>query len=85
MKAYYFANRAGFFGTFALFGALAGLTASVVRGLPVLDPSNLFRMALVVLSLIVMRSASERAHAAVWMLTAGLLLVFIVLFQFHLA
>ena len=84
MKAYYFSIRAGFFGTFALLGVLAGLTASVVRGLPVLDPSNLFRLALVVLSLIVMRSASERVHAAVWALSAGLLVVFIVLFQFRL-
>lgn len=85
MKEYYFSNRAGFFGTFALFGALTGLTAMVVRGQPVLDLSNLFRLALVVLSLIVMRSASERLHTVVWSLFASLLVVFIVLFQFRLA
>ena len=85
MRAYYFSIRAGFFGTFALLGVLAGLTASIVRGLPVLDASNLFRVALTVLSLIVMRSASERVHAAVWALSASLLVAFITLFQFRLA
>lgn len=84
MKKYYFSNRTGFFGAFALYGAVAALTAVVVRGLPVLDPSNLFRLAMVGLLLIAMRSASERVHAVVLGLSASLLIVFIGLFQFRL-
>jgi len=85
MKEYCFANRTGFFGAFALYGALAGLTAIMVRGLSVLDPSHLFRLTLVVLSLIAMRSASERVHTVVLGLCAILLMVFIALFHFRLA
>jgi hypothetical protein len=84
LKKFYFANRGGFFGTFALYGVLAGVTAVVVRGLPLLDPSNLFRLAMVVLLLIAMRSASERVHAVVFGLCASLLLVFIFLFHLRL-
>lgn len=51
MRQYYFSNRAGFFGAFALYGAVAMLTAVVVRGLPLLDSSNLFRIAMVALLL----------------------------------
>jgi hypothetical protein len=57
----------------------------MVRGLSVLDPSHLFRLTLVVLSLIAMRSASERVHTVVLGLCAILLLVFIALFHFRLA
>jgi hypothetical protein len=85
MKEYYFANRTGFFGAFALYGTPAGLTAIMVRGLSVLDPSHLFRLTLVVLSLIAMRSASERVHTVVLGLCAIQLLVFIALFHFRLA
>lgn len=84
LKEYYFANRAGFFGTFALYGLLAGITAVVVRGLPVLDKSNLFRLAMVVLMLIAMRSKGERIHAVVWTVSAVLLVAFIVFLQFRL-
>ena len=84
MRKYYFSNRTGFFGTFALYGAVAAITAIVVRGLPLLDPSNLFRLAMVVLLLIAMRSTSERVHAVVLGLSASLLVVFISLFHFRL-
>jgi hypothetical protein len=84
MRTYYFSNRTGFFGAFALYGAVAAITAIVVRGLPLLDPSNLFRLAMVVLLLVAMRSASERVHAVVWGLSASLLVVFISLFHFRL-
>jgi hypothetical protein len=84
LRQYYFANRAGFFGTFAFYGVLAGLTAILVRGLPILDPSNLVRLAMVLLLLIAMRSTKERVHAIVLALGITLMLVFIVLFQFRL-
>jgi hypothetical protein len=84
MRKYYFSNRRGFFGTFALYGAVAAITAIIVRGLPLLDPSNLFRLAMVVLLLIPMQSASERVHAVVLGLSASLLVVFISLFHFRL-
>jgi hypothetical protein len=63
---------------------LAGLTAVAVRGLALLELSNLFRLMMVVLLLIAMRSASERVHAVVWTLCAVLMLAFIFLFQFRL-
>ena len=47
LREYYFANRVGFFGAFAIYMVLAGLTAVLVRDLPVLDPSNLLRVATV--------------------------------------
>jgi hypothetical protein len=84
MRKYYFSNRAGFFGTFAVYGIVAAVTAIVVRGLPLLDPSNFFRLAMVVLLLIAMRSISERVHAVVLGLSASLLAVFISLFHFRL-
>lgn len=84
MRKYYFSNRTGFFGALALYGAVAAITAIVVRGLPLLDPSNLFRLAMVVLVLIAMRSGSERVHAAILVVSAGLLVVFISLFHFRL-
>ena len=64
---------------------LAGLTAIVVRGLPVLDASNLFRFATLLLLVLAMRSASERVHAAVFVVSVALMITFIVLFQFRLA
>lgn len=84
LKEYYFANRAGFFGTFALYGVLASLTAVVVRGLPVLDKSNRFRVAMVVLLLVAMRSKNETVHAVVWTVSAILPVAFIMFFQFRL-
>ena len=84
LKAYYFANRSGFFGTFAAYAVLAGLTAMVVRGLPVLDPSNFFRVGTVLLMIVAMRSSNARVHAVLFAVAASLLLAFIVLFQFRL-
>jgi hypothetical protein len=81
LKEYYFANRVGFFGTFALYGVLAGLTAVTVRGLPLLDRSNLFRLAMVFFMLLAMRSTSERVHTVVLILSAILMFVFILFFQ----
>ena len=84
LREYYFSNRSGFFGAFALYGAVAAVTAVVVRGLPLLDLSNVFRIAMVALLLTAMRSASERVHAIVFALSTGLLALFIVLFHFRL-
>jgi hypothetical protein len=84
MREFYFANRTGFFGAFALYGAVAALTAVVVRGLPLMDLSNLFRLAMVVLLLIAMRSASERVHGVLLGLSAVLLAAYISLFHFRL-
>jgi hypothetical protein len=84
LKEYYFSNRVGFFGIFALYGVLAAVTAALVRDLPVLDPTNIFRLALVLLMLVLARSTSERVHGAVLILCAGLMLTFILLHQFHL-
>jgi hypothetical protein len=84
LRSYYFSNRTGFFGTFAAYAVLAGLTAMVVRGLPVLDPSNFFRVGMVLLMLVAMRSSSARVHAVLFAVAASLLLAFIVLFQFRL-
>jgi hypothetical protein len=84
LREYYFSTRVSFFSTFALYGFLAGLTAVVVRGLPVSDPSNLFRAALLLLALVAMRSASPRVHAVVLTLSAILMVLFIVVIQFRL-
>lgn len=84
LRAYYFSNRAGFFGTFAAYAVLAGVTAMVVRGLPVLDPSNYFRAGMVLLMVVAMRSPSARVHAVLFAVAACLLLAFILLFQFRL-
>jgi hypothetical protein len=80
----YFSNQAGFFSAFAAYGVVAGVTAIVVRGLPLPDPSNPFRLAMVVLLLIAMRSTSERVHSVVLGLSASLLVVFISVFHFRL-
>src|SRR5687767_12654865 len=53
-KEYYFSSRVGLFGTFALQIVLAHTAGVVVRGLPLMDPSNLFRLATVLLLLIAM-------------------------------
>ena len=84
LRKYYFSNRAGFFGTFAAYAVLAGLTAMLVRGLPVLDPSNFFRGGMVLLMVVAMRSPSARVHAVLFAVAASLLLTFILLFQFRL-
>lgn len=84
LRTYYFSNRTGFFGTFAAYAVLAGLTAMVVRGLPVLDPSNFFRVGMVLLMLVAMRSSSARVHTVLFAIAATLLLAFILLFQFRL-
>jgi hypothetical protein len=84
-KEYFFSSRVGFFGTFALQIVLAHTAGVVVRGLPLLDPSNLFRLATVVLLLIAMRSTSERVHAVVLTLCAIVMVAFITLFHVRLA
>jgi hypothetical protein len=83
MKQYYFSNRAGFFGTLALYGVLAGLTAIVIRGLPLFDPSNLFRLVLVTLAIFLTRTGNERVHIGVFATCAVLMLAFILLFHFR--
>ena len=85
LREYYFANRAGFFGSFAVYAVLAGVTAMIVRGLPLTDASNLFRLGMVSLMLVLMRSASARVHAALFVVGAVLMTTFIVLFQFRIA
>ena len=84
LKEYYFSNRIGFFGIFALYGVLAVATASLVRELPLLDATNIYRLVLVVLMLVLTRSTSERVHGACVLLAAGLLLTFILRYQFRL-
>lgn len=84
LKDYYFANRRAFFGILALYGLLAGTTAVVVRGLPVLDPSNGVRLLMVLLLLILARSASERVHAALFGVSAALVVLFVLAFQYRL-
>src|SRR6266550_663169 len=83
-KDYYFSSRAGFFGTFALQVVLAHAAGVVVRGLPLLDPSDPFRLAIVVLLLIAMRSTSARVHAVVLTLFVIALVAFITLFHVRL-
>jgi hypothetical protein len=85
LREYYFANRAGFFGAFAIYMALAGLTAMLVRDLPVLDPSNLLRVATVLFMIVGMRSTSVRVHTAVFVIAVTFLVAFILLFQFRLS
>jgi hypothetical protein len=83
-KEYYFSSRVGFFGTFALQVVLAHVAGVVVRHLPLVDHSDAFRLAVVVLLLIAMRSASERVHAVVFTLCAIVIVAFITLFHTHL-
>ena len=83
-KEYFFANRVGFFGAFAVQVVLVHAAGVIVRGLPVVDRSDPFRLATVVLLLIAMKSASERVHAVVFALCAIVILAFIVLFHVRL-
>jgi len=83
-KDYYFSSRAGLFGTFALQIVLAHAAGVVVRGLPLLDPADPLRLAMVALLLIAMRSASERVHAVVLTLFAIAMVVFVMLFHVRL-
>jgi len=83
-KDYYFSSRAGFFGTFALQIVLAHAAGVVVRGLPLLDPADPLRLAMVALLLIAMRSASARVHAVVLTLFAIAMVVFVMLFHVRL-
>lgn len=84
IKEYYFANRVGFFGSFALCGVLAGVAAAVVRGLPLSDSSYVFRLLLVLFMLILMRSTNERVHATVFVVSASLLVLFMLFYHFRL-
>jgi len=83
-KDYYFSSRVGFFGTFALQVVLSHTAGVVIRGLPVLDSSDPFRLAIVVLLLIAMRSTSERVHAVVFILLAIVMIAFVALFHVRL-
>ena len=84
-KEYFYANRVGFFGAFATYTVLAGLTAMVVRGMPVRDPSNLFRVAMLAVMATGMRTASPRIHTVLFVLAAALFVAFVAFFQFRLA
>lgn len=84
LKEYYFANRVALFGTFALCGVLAGATAVFVRGLPWSDPSHLFRLVLVLLTLVGMRSTREPVHAIILFIAIAMILAFIVSYHFRL-
>ena len=83
-KEYYFSSRVGFFGTFALQIVLAHAAGVVVRGLPLLDPADPLRLAMVALLLIAMRSTSERVHAVVLTLFVIAMVAFITLFHIRL-
>jgi hypothetical protein len=85
LREFYYANRVGFFGTFAAYGVMAGVTAMIVRKMPITDASNLFRLGMVVLMLIGMRSTNARVHAALFVTASLLMLAFITLYQFRLA
>src|SRR6266576_4038128 len=76
-REYYFSNRVGFFGIFALQLVLAHGAGVIVRRLPLLDPSDPFRVAMVVLLLIAMRSASPRVHSVVLTLFAIVVVAFV--------
>src|SRR6266576_2252514 len=83
-KEYYFSTRLVVFGTFAVQIVLAHGAGVVVRGLPLLDPADPLRLAMVVLLLIAMRSASARVHAVVLTLFVIALVAFITLFHVRL-
>jgi len=57
----------------------------VVRGMPVRDPSNLFRVGMLAVMVTGMRAASPRIHAVLFVLGAALFVVFVAFFQFRLA
>jgi hypothetical protein len=84
LREYFYSRRRSFFGAFAAYGVAAGTTAVVVRGMDFFDSSQLFRLGMVLLSLVAMRSRNERLHAAIFGLFASLLIVFIVFFQLRL-
>lgn len=83
-KEYYFSSRVGFFGTFAVQVVLAHAAGVIIRGLPLPDPSDPFRLAMVILLLIAMRSSSERVHAVVFALFTIALVAFTALFHLRL-
>src|SRR6185503_4751664 len=83
-KEYYFSSRFGFFGNFALQVVLAHAAGVIVRGLPLLDHSDPFRLATVVLLLIAMRSTSERVHTVVFVLCALVIVAFTALLHLRL-
>ena len=85
LREYYFANRSGFFGTFAAYVITAGLTAIIVRGMPVTDSSNLFRLGTVILMLVGRRSASAKIHTALFIVSALMMIAFIAAYHFRLA
>ncbi len=83
-KEYYFSSRVGFFGIFALQVVLVHAAGVVIRRLPLLDPADPLRLAMVALLLIGMRSAKERVHVVVFALFAIAIVAFITLFHVRL-
>jgi len=83
-RTYYFSSRVGFFATFAVLIVLAHVAGVVIRGLVAPDPSDLFRLAMVAVLLIAMRSASERVHAVVFGVFVAALVAFTALFHVRL-
>ena len=83
-REHYFSSRVGFFGTFAVQLVLAHAAGVIVRRLPLVDPSDPFRLAMVVLLLVAMRSASARVHAVVLALFAIVIVAFVTFFHLHL-
>lgn len=83
-RDYFFSTRVGFFATFAGVVVIAHVAGVVVRQLPLFDPTDGFRLALVVLSVIGMRSHSERVHAVILTLCAIVIVAFIALFHLRL-
>jgi hypothetical protein len=76
LRAYYYANRTGFFGAFAAALFLASSNAYLLRGVPLLDPSMGLRLVALLLLLAAMRSSSERAHTVIFALVTAVLIVF---------
>jgi len=83
-KEYYFSTRVGLFGTFAVQIVLAHAAGVIIRGLPLLDRSDPFRLVMVALLLIAMRSTSERVHVVVLTLFAIAIVAFVTLFHVRL-
>jgi hypothetical protein len=84
LRAYYYANRRGFFGAFAAALFLASCSAWLLRGVPLLDPSMGLRALALILLLAAMHSRSERAHTVIFALAATILAVFIARYSFTL-
>lgn len=85
LEHYYFENRGAFFGTLMTYAVMAGVTAVVVRRLPVLDPSAALRLAMIALLPFAIASRRAVVHAVVLAASAVLLVLYIALFHYRLA